>query len=71
MNQPYTFEEILLILEEHMMNDLSQRLRELWAEKEREVRNVRDDAAFLINQKLKESQLRSASACWLDCEGVS
>jgi hypothetical protein len=71
MKPPLTFEEILLLLERARMDDVSQRLRELWAEKEREVQNVRDDAAFLINRKLKESQLRSASASWIDCEGVS
>ena len=71
MNQPYTIEEILLLLEAARMLDVADRLRELWAEKEREVQNVRDDAAFLINRKLKESQLRSASASWIDCEGVS
>ena len=33
MNQPYTFEEILLLLERTRMDDVSQRLRELWKER--------------------------------------
>jgi hypothetical protein len=43
MYPPYTFEEILLILEEHMMNDLSQRLRELWEEKQQEIRQLQEE----------------------------
>ena len=54
MKPPYTFEEILILLERARMDDVSDRLRELWSEKQREVDFVRDDAAFLISQKLKE-----------------
>jgi len=51
--QPYTIEEILLLLERARMDDVADRLRELWAEKQREIDGVRDDAAFLIRQKMK------------------
>jgi len=54
MNKPeYTIEEILLLLERARMDDVADRLRELWAEKQREIDGVRDDAAFLIRQKMK------------------
>lgn len=41
MNQPYTFEEILLILEKARMDDISQRLRELWQELKEELDEAR------------------------------
>jgi hypothetical protein len=56
---------------DHARKVLATALEELIAESQREVQNVRDDAAFMINRKMKESQLRSASASWIDCEGVS
>ena len=66
-----TIEDVLLFMENNGMGDAADRVRVLWAEKSREAQTARDDAAFLIRQKMKESQLRSASACWMDCEGVS
>jgi hypothetical protein len=54
MKPEYTIEEIHLAMEAKCLDAESDRLRVLWAEKCREVDTVRDDAAFLVNEKLKK-----------------
>ena len=61
MNQPYTFEEILLILEEHMMNDLSQRLREL----HKETKDALELALYALEYASDLTKPEGMSGC--DC----
>jgi hypothetical protein len=44
-------------------------LEALITESQREIAAAKDDAAFLISQKLKEAQ-QAKSTSWMDCEGV-
>lgn len=56
MKQEYTFEEILVLLERARMDDVSQRLRELWAEM------VTDKARLLMERDSLRTQLAEVEA---------
>ena len=74
-----TFDEIMLLADAYadcaeVNGDkpraaLAAALEELIAEYQREAQIAKDDAAFLIHQKLQESQMKNSS--WMNCEGVS